>query len=615
MCGIFGAFHFGCGAPSPGVLDAMAQAIGHRGPDATGCYDDDDVALGNRRLSILDLSSASNQPLSSDDGLTVVVQNGEIYNFVELRDELREAGRRFDTTGDTEVLLRAYEHWGPDFVTRLNGMFAIAIYDQRQRTLRLYRDRLGVKPLYIAGGDGERLWFASEIKAILATGFEVKPNLSAFAQYFALNYVPQPETVFAGIRHLPPGCMAEISATAGVVISRYWDLAEVRVRTDMSEVEARDGILALLDDATRIRMRSDAPFGAFLSGGLDSSTVVGFMSRHAREPVRSYSIGFDDPRFDETEHALAAARLFGTEHRTERMSNDGVDLWPRFIWHCDQPHGDISFIPTDQVSSLAARDVKMVLTGDGGDELFAGYEKYLDVFPQGDTAHLKAGWEEGFVRDSGLLSDGQAYSLLAGPLRDVYRDGRPHAALTDEILRADHQDPINRVLMAETLTLLPGNNLVKPDRMAMANSLEVRSPFLDYRLAEFAFSIPGEMKLRGGQTKAILKDAVEPMLGRALTRRTKQMFTVPVGEWFRQKLAGYCRETLLDGRLAARGLVSEEAVSAMLQAHIAGTGNYTRQLRALISLEIWHRLFVDRDPLWLAQARAGTTARPMTAAE
>lgn len=613
MCGIFGAFHFGRGAPSPGVLDAMAQAIGHRGPDATGYYGDDDVALGNRRLSILDLSAASNQPLYSDDGLTVVVQNGEIYNFVELRDELREAGRRFDTSGDTEVLLRAYEHWGPDFVTRLNGMFAIAIYDQRQRTLRLYRDRLGVKPLYIAGGDGERLWFASEIKAILATGFGVKPNLSAFAQYFALNYVPQPETVFAGIQHLPPGCMAEISATAGVVIRRYWDLAEVRVRTDMSEVEARDGILALLDDATRIRMRSDAPFGAFLSGGLDSSTVVGFMSRHAREPVRSYSIGFDDPRFDETEHALAAARLFGTEHRTERMSNDGVDLWPRFIWHCDQPHGDISFIPTDQVSSLAARDVKMVLTGDGGDELFAGYEKYLDIFPQGDTAHLKAGWEDGFVRDSGLLSDGQAQSLLAGPLRDIYRDGRPHAALTDQILCADHQDPINRVLMAETLTLLPGNNLVKPDRMAMANSLEVRSPFLDYRLAEFAFSIPGEMKLRGGQTKAILKDAVEPMLGRALTRRTKQMFTVPVGEWFRQKLAGYCRETLLDGRLAARGLVSEEAVSAMLQAHIAGTGNYTRQLRALISLEIWHRLFVDRDPLWLDQARAGTTARPMTA--
>ena len=608
MCGIFGAFHPGRGAAPRSTLDAMARSIGHRGPDATGCFANDDAALGNCRLSILDLSDASNQPLFSDDGEVVVVQNGEIYNFIELRDELRQAGARFDTSGDTEVLLRAYEHWGPGFVSRLNGMFAIAIYDQRQKTLRLYRDRLGVKPLYLAE-DGDRLWFASEIKAILTTGYEIRPDISAFAQYFALNYVPQPRTVFDGIRHLPPGCMAEISASGGVRISRYWDLATVQPRADMSDGEAKEGILSLLDDATRIRMRSDAPFGAFLSGGLDSSTVVGFMSRHAREPVRSYSIGFDDPRFDETEHAIEAARLFGAAHKTERMSNDGVDLWPRFIWHCDQPHGDVSFIPTDQVSNLAARDVKMVLTGDGGDELFAGYEKYLNIFPGGRTDHLSAGWEDGFARESGLLLPGQNDGLLIGELGEAFRDGRPHQALTDEIRRADHQDPINRVLMAETLTLLPGNNLVKPDRMAMANSLEVRSPFLDYRLAEFAFSIPGHMKLRGGETKAILKDAVEPMLGRALTRRAKQMFTVPVGEWFRQKLAGYCREILLDGRLGARGLVAENTVRDMLQAHIGGTANYTRQLRALISLEIWFRLFVDGDPQMLAQARAAPASR------
>ena len=604
MCGIFGTFHFGRGATDRATLDAMARSIGHRGPDATGCFSNDDTALGNCRLSILDLSEASNQPLLSDDGEVVIVQNGEIYNFIELREELQQTGARFNTSGDTEVLLRAYEHWGPEFVRRLNGMFAIAVYDGRQRTLRLYRDRLGVKPLYLAGGDGDRLWFASEIKAILTTGYEVRPDLAAFAQYFALNYVPQPRTVFEGIRHLPPGCMAEISALGGLKISRYWDLATIQPRAGMSEGEAKEGILALLDDATRIRMRSDAPFGAFLSGGLDSSTVVGFMSRHAREPVRSYSIGFDDPRFDETEYAVEAARLFGADHRTEQMSNDGVDRWPRFIWHCDQPHGDVSFIPTDQVSSLAARDVKMVLTGDGGDELFAGYEKYLNIFPNGQTDHLGPGWEEGFARDSGLLLPGQDEGLLIGALHEAFRDSRPHQALTDEIRRADHQDPINRVLMAETLTLLPGNNLVKPDRMAMANSLEVRSPFLDYRLAEFAFSIPGHMKLAGGQTKAILKDAVEPMLGRALTRRSKQMFTVPVGEWFRQKLAGYCREMLLDGRLGARGLVAESAVHDMLNAHLSGVANHTRQLRALISLEIWFRLFVDRDPQSLAQATA-----------
>lgn len=592
------------GAAPRATFEAMARSIGHRGPDATGCFVNDDAALGNCRLSILDLSEASNQPMFSDDGEIVVVQNGEIYNFIELREELSQAGARFDTSGDTEVLLRAYERWGPGFVSRLNGMFAIAIFDQRQRTLRLYRDRLGVKPLYLAGGDGERFWFASEIKAILTTGYEIKPDISAFAQYFALNYVPQPRTVFEGIRHLPPGCMAEVSAIGGVRISRYWDLAAVQPRPNMSDDEAKAGILSLLDDATRIRMRSDAPFGAFLSGGLDSSTVVGFMSLHAREPVRSYSIGFDDPRFDETEHAIEAARLFGTTHKTERMSNDGVELWPRFIWHCDQPHGDVSFIPTDQVSNLAARDVKMVLTGDGGDELFAGYEKYLNIFPGGRTDHLIAGWEDVYAEESGLLFPGQNRELLTGELGEAFRDCRPYGALTDEIRRAEHQDPINRVLMAETLTLLPGNNLVKPDRMAMANSLEVRSPFLDYRLAEFAFSIPGHMKLRGGETKAILKEAVEPMLGRALTRRAKQMFTVPVGEWFRQKLAGYCRDMLLDGRLGARGLVAESAVRDMLQAHIAGTANHTRQLRALISLEIWFRLFVDGDPQVLKQAGA-----------
>lgn len=602
MCGIFGGFSFGRGAASPAILDAMARSIGHRGPDARGCFVNDDAALGNCRLSILDLSDASNQPLLSDDGEIVVVQNGEIYNFIELREELKGLGARFDTSGDTEVLLRAYEAWGPEFVTRLNGMFAIAVYDKPRRTLRLYRDRLGVKPLYWTGGsEGQPLWFASEIKAILATGHQVKPDLAALAQYFALNYIPQPATAFEGIRHLEPGCMAEIDAIGGVKISRYWDLGSVRPEADMAEADAMGGILSLLDDATRIRMRSDAAFGAFLSGGLDSSTVVGFMSRHAREPVTTYSMGFDDARFDETEHALAAAERFGTRHKTRRMSDESTSRWPRFIWHCDQPHGDVSFIPTDQVASLAAKDVKMVLTGDGGDELFAGYEKYLDVFPGGRTDQLSEGWEDAFVRQSGLLVGDQASGLLSGDLRQIYSDTDPHRALSDQIRRASDQDPINRVLLAETLTLLPGNNLVKPDRMAMANSLEVRSPFLDYRLAEFAFSIPGSFKLRGGETKAILKDAVEPMLGRALTRRSKQMFTVPVGEWFRQKLAGYCREMLLDGRLGARGLVDENTIQEMLASHIAGSGNYTRQLRALISLEIWFRLFVDRDPQWLAQ--------------
>jgi len=576
----------------------------HRGPDANGFFRDDRGSLGNCRLSILDLSTASDQPIYSDNRDLVVVQNGEIYNFIELRKELQGLGHVFRTSGDTEVLLHAYQAWGPGFVQRLNGMFAIAIYDIAASKLYLYRDRLGVKPLYVAGSaKSGRIWFASEIKAILANGQDYQPDMQALAQYFALNYIPQPRTVFDGITHLPPGHMATLSP-AGMQIEAYWQLEAVRPDPEMSEADAQAGLLQLLDDATRIRMRSDAPFGAFLSGGLDSSSVVGFMSLYQTQPVRTFSIGFDDPRFDESQYAIAAARRFGTLHERQISNPNTTDLWPRFIYHCDQPHGDVSFIPTDQVSAIAARQVKMVLTGDGGDELFAGYEKYLAIFPQGESRDMAAGWENRFVRDSGLLQGEEPQTLLVGPLRAAFFDTDPYAPLAQEILHSDHQDPINRVLLAETKTLLPGNNLVKPDRMPMANSLEARSPFLDYRMAEFAFRMPGAYKLKHGQTKWIYKKAVEPMLGKALTWRAKQMFTVPIGEWFRQALAGFCRDILLSGSLESRGIVDISVVSGMITQHIAGTANFTRQLRALVSLELWYRLFVDKDPELLEQAKA-----------
>jgi asparagine synthase (glutamine-hydrolysing) len=602
MCGIFGAFSFARGPVPDGIARAMSANVAHRGPDADGFFGNDRVLLGNRRLAILDLTTASNQPLFSDDGDIVVVQNGEIYNFVELKDELIGLGSRFDSHGDTEVLLRAYERWGPRFVERLNGMFAIAVYDARSDTLYLYRDRLGVKPLYLAGTpDDGRVWFASEIKSILSNGVGYAPDAQSLAQYFALNYIPAPRTAFAGIRHLPPASMARIDAR-GIEISRYWDLASVAPEPDMSEGDAQAGLLTLLDDATRIRMRSDAPFGAFLSGGLDSSSVTGFMSMYRSSAIRTFSIGFNDPRFDETAAARAASRRFGTLHTTKVMEPDAIALWPQMIWHCDQPHGDVSFMPMLQVSELAARDVKMVLTGDGGDELIAGYEKYFALLPGGIADTTREGWEAAFVRSSGLLLGDQPNYLLAGDVRDAFLGGNPYAPLEQAIAAADGQDPINRVLHAETVTLLPGNNLVKPDRMAMAKSLEVRSPFLDYRMAEFAFRVPGSLKLRPGETKWIFKRAVAPLLGDELTYRRKQMFTVPIGEWMRQALAGFCREMLLDGRLADRGIVAIAAVETLLAEHVAGTQNHTRVLRALIALEIWFRLFIDNDSDLLAQA-------------
>jgi asparagine synthase (glutamine-hydrolysing) len=606
MCGIFGNFCFSPGNVNDDVLLEMADSIRHRGPDAVGFEADEYAALGNTRLSILDLSMASNQPMRSDNGNIVLVQNGEIYNYVELREELRRCGRSFRTSGDTEVLLHAFEVWGPEFVTRLNGMFAIAIYDRHARRLWLYRDRLGVKPLYYHGSpDTGRLWFASEIKALIAAGVPVQPNYDALAQFLALNYIPQPVTAFMDIFHLPPAHMAEITAQE-IKISRYWELADVESEPEMTEAEAKAGLLSLLDDATRIRMRADAKFGAFLSGGLDSSSVVGLMSTYQTAPVRTFSIGFNSSQYDETQFARQASHRFGTLHEVRIMEPDATKRWPRFIWHVDQPHGDVSFMPMDQVSSLAAQDVKMVLTGDGGDELFAGYEKYAAFFEDGRTDRLSANWESDFVRQAGLLQDDEPTTLLRGSLYQAFHDLDPYRTLSSQISHASHQDPINQVLYAETTTLLAGNNLVKPDRMAMANSLEVRSPFLDYRMAEFAFRIPGHLKLTGGETKAVYKEAVKPLLGSELTYRKKQMFTVPIGVWLRQGLSSYCRRLLLDGRFGARGIINEKTVSHMLDTHREGTHNYTRQLRALISLEIWFRLFIDRDPSLLDAAKSQT---------
>ncbi|MEO1273886.1 MAG: asparagine synthase (glutamine-hydrolyzing) [Pseudomonadota bacterium] len=596
MCGIFGIIRRE-GPPQRAALEAMQAALIHRGPDAQGIDIAGRVGLGNVRLSILDLSPAGDQPVFSDDGRIALIQNGEIYNYVELREELSALGAQFRSTGDTEVLLRAFEQWGPDFVTRLQGMFAIAVHDRRTDAVWLYRDRIGVKPLYIAERP-EGVYFASEIKAILAAGVPAAPDLGALASILGPGFIPPPRTAFEGIAHVPPATRLKIGAR--IESTRYWRLEDVQPE-DMTAEEAAEATLALADDATRVRLRSDAPFGAFLSGGVDSASVVGLMSRHMAEPVHSFSIGFDDPRFDETPHAEAAAARFGARHHAEMAEPDIVALWPRFIWHCDQPHQDVSFMPTDLVSRLARRRVKMVLTGDGGDELYGGYTKYTGLFP-GGAGH--EGWEDDYARSLMVADDAQARGLFTGAMAEAWAGQDIMAPVRGAVTSAPHQDPINRVLIGDVTLLLPGNNLVKPDRMSMANSLEVRSPYLDYRLAELAFRIPGHLKLAGGRTKAVLKEAVRPLIGDALTDRAKQMFTMPIGEWFKDALAPYCREILLDGRMGARGWVDEAAARALVEAHLSGAANHTRQVRALISLEIWARLFLDRDADLLAKARA-----------
>lgn len=590
MCGIFGYFDRDKASLSADTLSSMAKILHHRGPDEHGVYAEPGAALGNCRLSIIDVKDGQ-QPFFSDDGQIILVQNGEIFNHVELAAELAVKGVRCRTHSDTEVLLRLYEAEGISFLNKLNGMFAIAILDKREHAMYLIRDRIGVKPLYIAE-QNKRVVFGSEIKALLLAGIPAARDEEALHHYLTYNYVPAPYTMFKGVRHLMPGHWMKIS-DAGTSVHPWWDLARIQPENNRSASDWIEEFNTILDDAVRIRLRSDVPIGAFLSGGVDSSSVVGLMARHMSRPVQTFCIGFDDPKFDEAPFAQAAADRFGTEHTMERVSPNMLDRWPKAIWHCDQPHGDISFLPTWRVSQLAAKHVKVVLTGDGGDELFAGYDKYQNFFSQPEVEGLD---QESFARryfDSISLFSPEAKNALYRPEDQRRLSGVDSFIMARDIMaQVPHQDRINQALFLDMQLLLSGNNLVKPDRMGMAESLEARTPFLDYRMMEFAFRMPGSLKLRDGVTKYLYKKAVAPMIGEDLAYRRKQMFTVPVGDWFRNELADFCRSHLLGEQSNLPGLFETKRLGSMLEDHISGAHNYTREIRALIAQNLWEDVFL-----------------------
>jgi len=587
MCGIYG-FYDRQRRPLEGrLLDGMADAIAHRGPDGHGRFLGEGVAIGNQRLAILD-PEGGQQPFYSRDRTIAVVQNGEIFNFIELAEELARDGIRCETTCDTEVILRLYERHGINFVSKLNGMFAIAIHDAREDCLYLIRDRVGEKPLHVHD-DGRRLLFSSEIKSLLRAGVPAEMDEVALEQFLAFNFIPPPRTIVRGVTHVMPGHWLQVTRK-GTKTFRWWDLAAVTTERK-SEEEWIEEFQATLDDAVRIRLRADVPFGAFLSGGVDSSTVVGIMARHRPEPIRTFCIGFHEERFDESPFAAEAAARFGTWHVMRKVDANMLALWPKAIWHCDQPHGDISFLPTFRVAQLAVEHVKMVLTGDGADELFAGYDKYKNFFADPTTLTCP---DEEFQRR-------YATNLCLFP-EAMRRRLRPSQAEAGEAAaeslrplfeRSRHMDRINQALYIDMMHLLPGNNLVKPDRMSMAVGLETRAPFLDYRMMELAFRMPGSLKLAGQETKHIYKRAVRSLIGDNLAYRRKQMFTVPVGEWFKTRLAPYCRDMLLSERTAARGLFDHREVATLLEEHQTESRDRTRELRALIAVEWWNRVFVD----------------------
>ena len=595
MCGIFGYWNRRRQPLDDDALASMAQKLIHRGPDDEGIWHQPQrgVAIGNRRLSIIDIGGG-HQPFVSDDGQIAVVQNGEIFNYIELADGLREQGVRLDTGSDTEVLLRLYEREGIGFVSKLNGMFAIAIDDARQDAMYLVRDRIGVKPLYLLD-DGQQVLFASEIKAIMPVAQKRRAqsaiDLVAIHHYLTFNYIPAPWTIYEGIKHVMPGTWMKFTrkpGAMGVETQRWWSLADQRAQ-DYSFGDWSEQFMAILDDATRIRLRADVPFGAFLSGGVDSSTIVGLMARHVNRPVKTFCIGFEDPRYDESAFALQAAQRFGCDHTMEVAELNMLSQWPKVLYHLDQPHGDASFMPTLRVSELAAKHVKVVLTGDGGDELFAGYDKYAAFFARPDAQSLS---REDFQRqyfDSISLFSPEAKNALYQPkVREQLAgiDSFEQAAKPwfDE---AQHFDRVNQALYLDMQLLLSGNNLVKPDRMGMAVSIEARTPFLDYRMMELAFRSRGATKLSPkGDKKHWFKKAAAPLIGEDLAHRKKQMFTVPVGDWFRGASYPWLKETLQKSELLKSILLAQE-VDLMLDRHKTGSANYTRELRALAALALW----------------------------
>lgn len=584
MCGIAGLLQ-----KSPienETIDRMAISIKHRGPDEKSAYIFKNSVLINTRLSIIDVA-AGQQPKLSDDENIAVIQNGEIYNFVEVRDELIAKGVHFKTRSDTEVILRAYETYGDSFVSRLNGMFAIGILDKKKNQLALYRDRLGVKPLFLYQAEGI-VAFSSEIKTFIEIPqFKREVNSQSVFNYFTYNYIPLPNTIFKNVTHVMPGTWVKVDLTSlKIESSKYWSLENSAEIKSMNEDQLIDQIHELLLDATQIRLRSDVPVSAFLSGGLDSSLVCQYMVLAGLKEFSTYSIGFHEKEFDESEYFNYVNDLLGLKAHSFFLSDSSAKDWETTTYFNDQPHGDTSFIPTYFLSSKCAQNFKVALTGDGGDELFAGYEKYKIL--------------ESCSADSQKYFDHISLFNSASPLTEIFTHeflggvdvAQPFDLYRSTIRQVSSKDDVNKALYFDVSQLLPGNNLVKPDRMAMAHSLEARSPFLDYRLYELLFQLPGHFKLQQGDTKYLLKKLALRYFRKEHVYRSKQMFTVPMGEWFKTRLKEFLLKTVESPNLEALGILNMATIKSMAQQHVSGTKNYTRELRAIANLEIWSRQFL-----------------------
>lgn len=636
MCGITGALWFDPAlAVDRATLARMTDILAHRGPDDRGEFTSElrfdepygtrpGVALGHRRLSILDLE-ASRQPMANEDESLWLVFNGEIYNYADLRGRLEGAGHRFRTRGDTETILHLYEDEGLEAFSRLNGMFALALWDSKRRRLVLARDRLGKKPLYYRA-EANRILFASELKSLLQIpGLPREIDPAAIDHYLAYQYVPHPRCALKGFHKLPPGHYAVFSER-GLEARAYWnpDFTEELPRTPAARQEASEQLKHTLEDSIRLRMQSDVPLGAFLSGGIDSSLVVALMQQASERPVRTFAIGFPESQFDETQYARRVAEHLKTEHHEFRVTPAALDILPQLAWHYDEPFGDSSIIPTWYVSREARRFVTVVLTGDGGDELFAGYDRYRGAYwaakcdrlpvPLRALATAKfwtmfpAGESRSLLRRARRFSEALRKSPPARYLNwvgvfpelmraDLYNDdfvarlgdADPLQFLVDAWRRAGNRDDATAASVADLFTYLPCDILHKVDIASMAHALECRQPLLDYRAVELAMRMPTSWKTNGRRGKLILQQMYGNLLPREVWTRRKMGFGVPLERWFRHELRAPVRDWLLASDARCHAMFRVESLARLIEEHERAAADHSHRLWALAMLEMWLR--------------------------
>jgi asparagine synthase (glutamine-hydrolysing) len=621
MCGIVGKIHFDAEYPvDPRQIRIMADSLRHRGPDDDGIWTERNVGLGHRRLSIIDLSPSGRNPMSNEDETVWIVFNGEIYNFQELRPRLEAAGHKFRSRSDTEVILHLYEELGPMCVKELRGMFAFAIWDRRTQRLLLARDRMGVKPLHYAI-TSFGLLFGSEIKAMLSSGeIDPVPDLASLHQFLLWQCIPSPRTGFRGIQKLPPASVLTWQAGGEISIQKYWELdyrEPMSAKTNVLSEQVRD----LVQEATRLRLTADVPVGLFLSGGIDSACVLAAARQETSGTIRTFSVTFGDQKYDESRYARLLARRFDTEHHEFRVTPNVMELLPEMAALFDEPFADESAIPTYYLAKLTSEHVKVALSGDGGDEAFAGYQRYLvlkvlkwlsrvpgvaqlsalrKLLPYSSTSRSKLRYGKELLSLVGRTPAQQYRAMFLGMLdeerwiacyTDSFRECIEKNAETESFLQGwdlpSMPDDLARATASDTLGYIPECLNVKVDIASMACGLEVRSPFLDHKLVEFCSRVPSELKIRNTEQKYILKQAFRDDLPAEILKREKTGFGMPLGDWLRHDLRALTRDTLLSPNSCISSLLRTEKVRMMLDEHASRKRNWQVQLWRLLVLESW----------------------------